>query len=156
MTSSFMSARWPLSGVLILAAISTMAHAQIPVVGPGDRSLNAALLVDRSSQLEFQGLSASGDSVTMRLRLARSEHDIPPDQNFLIAYQYAPPTKTTDSLVVTRNGLAPRRETLRLSGRVIALDYTATSVGITIRADTGGNDASRPAAGHPRVRVQRA
>ena len=57
-----------------------------------------------------------------------------------ITYRYAPPTNTTDTLIVSRATLAPERETLRLSGRTMYLMYTPTSVDITIRRDTGVAD----------------
>jgi hypothetical protein len=120
--------------------LDELTHGQTQVVLPGDATLDTRHFVDRSRRLEFQGLSLSGDSVTMRIPLERSEHVIAGSagMDLLIAYRYAPPTSTGDSLVVNRASLAPRHETLRVSKRSIDLEYTAASVDIVTRWDSGG------------------
>lgn len=109
-------------------------------MGPGDATLDTRHFVDRARRLEFQGLSLSGDSVTMRIPLERSEHIIAGfgGTDLVIAYRYGPPTSTGDSLTVIRASLAPRHETLRMSNRAIDLQYTASSVDIVTRWDSGG------------------
>jgi hypothetical protein len=113
---------------------------QDQLVLPGDATLDTRHFVDRARTLQFQGLSPGGDSVTMRIALERSERAIagPGGADLLIAYRYAPPTSTGDSLIVSRASLAPRRETLSVSKRTIDLEYSAMSVDIVTRWDSGG------------------
>lgn len=120
--------------------LNDLTHGQTQLVLPGDATLDTRHFVDRARSLEFQGFSLSGDSVTMRIPLERSEHIIagPTGTDLVIAYRYGPPTSTGDSLTVIRASLAPRHETLRISNRRIDLEYTATSVDIVTRWDSGG------------------
>lgn len=67
-----------------------------------------------------------------------------PRADLLVEYSYAPPITAVDSLVVDRATLAPKTEALRQQGRTVRLEYSPTSVDVTIQPDTGA------AVGHAR------
>lgn len=114
-------------------------NASVTMVKPGDRSLATGHVRNRRSDLRFEVLSSSGDSVTTNVPYTREERVVSgaTGREIVLTFAYGAPATTIDTLVVRQRDLEPEWETLRTPSGARHLVYGQMQV----RIDAGLTDS---------------
>jgi hypothetical protein len=107
--------------------------ALVPLLLPGSRDLLLRPFGARTQRIRVSLRTTATDTTEQQLALVRDERPADSAGRWILAYRYAPPVVSEDSLVVDGAGLAPRTERFRNGDVTATFEYFGSRVRGTIQ-----------------------